>query len=241
MLLLDAGPSSSSTSSTIVDLTGPAPRVIREGAVSRERLEVHLPGLLPSAKGPDAKPEPDPAAEPDPDRDAGSDPEVVPDADSDPPFRILFVCTGNTCRSPMAEGLAREMIRARGWTGVEVSSAGVFASPGAPASEGALEAFSRAGMDLSRHRSRQVGPHLLDESDLVLTMTRSHLNSLAMMDALDVPAATLAMFADPDGALGHGDVSDPIGGPPDVYDATLSELRTLVWEALDRLEEQVEP
>lgn len=169
---------------------------------------------------------------------------VIPAIDSEhaaPPFRILFVCTGNTCRSPIAEVLAREMIRARGWSGVEVSSAGVFAQAGAPASEGAREAAARAGMDLSAHRSRQVDAQLLGECDLVLTMTRGHLGSLGMMDLLQRPASTLAQFSDPEGARGHGDVSDPIGGPPEVYDATLSELRALVWQALDRLEDQVEP
>lgn len=210
--LLDAGPSPGTESSTIVDLTGKEPGVIRDGAISRERLAQVIPEL-------------------------GENPKLHSEA----PFHILFVCTGNTCRSPMAETLAREMIQARGWPGVRVSSAGVFASPGAPASAGAQEAVTRAGMDLSGHRSRQVSPMLLDECDLVLTMTRSHLESLAMMDPLELPATTLAGFADPEGRLGHGDITDPIGGPAEVYNATLSELRTLVWEALDRLEEQVTP
>ena len=91
------------------------------------------------------------------------------------PLRVLFVCTGNTCRSPMAEVLARRGVRDRGWEHVEVGSAGVAAFGGAPASGGALRAAARHGLDLSGHAATLLTPGLVEEADLILTMSVSHL------------------------------------------------------------------
>ena len=69
-------------------------------------------------------------------------------------YRVVLVCTGNTCRSPLAEALLRQALAARGVTGVEVSSAGTGAWEGAPASEGAYLVALEHGLDLSGHRAR---------------------------------------------------------------------------------------
>ncbi len=213
--LLDAGPTPSSVSSTILDLSGHPPRILRVGAVPEERLAPLVPGLGEGV--------------------VASGSSHQPSAGDPPGFRILFVCTGNTCRSPLAEVIARNALRERGWSGVSVGSAGVFASEGSPASEGALEAARRAGLDLSGHRSRLVTPELVEAAGLVLTMTRGHRDLLEQV-GLGGRASTLAAFASDDEPDVQQDVPDPFGGSQETYDRTFVELLHLVGRALDRLE-----
>src|SRR5690606_10687714 len=104
-------------------------------------------------------------------------------------WTMLLVCSGNTCRSPMAEDLAAKILAdARGLgvedletAGVRVISAGVFAMPGQPAAAEAIEVMGKMGLDLSTHRSRTVTPELLREADVVFTMTEAHRRAVADM------------------------------------------------------------
>jgi protein-tyrosine-phosphatase len=144
-------------------------------------------------------------------------------------FNILFICTGNTCRSPMAEVIARDEIARRGWAHVRVASAGVAAGSPSAASEHAVAVARLNGLDLSTHRSRQLTEEMLDWADLVLTMSPSHLASLSRSRAAD-RAAVLGDFSGRPGG-----VSDPYGGPVEVYEDTFRELRELISGALDRL------
>jgi protein-tyrosine phosphatase len=132
--------------------------------------------------------------------------------------KIVFVCTGNTCRSPMAEGMFKhrlaERLRchvdelpARGYV---VSSAGVSALPNDPAAEDSIEALREFGIDLSAHRSRLASADLLARADDVIAMTRSHL--LTIVSRYPVLSGSLRLLCGPD-----GDLDDPIGGGPDVY------------------------
>jgi protein-tyrosine-phosphatase len=92
-------------------------------------------------------------------------------------MRILFVCSANRCRSPMAEAIFRQMVRDNHWTGnnIEIKSAGTFfRTDGAPAMENAITVMAEHGLDISSHRAQSVNGNLLDWADLILTMTATH-------------------------------------------------------------------
>ena len=146
--------------------------------------------------------------------------------------RVLFVCTGNVCRSPLAEVLLRHEADARGLADVEVGSAGTGAWDGAPASEGAYLVALEHDLDLSAHRARLLTRDLLRESDLVLTMSRHHRARVQEL-APDVRVFLLGEYAGRTGA--EAEVADPFGGDLDVYRQTFGQLEELVRVAAGRL------
>lgn len=138
---------------------------------------------------------------------------------------LVFVCTGNTCRSPMAECLTRAMLARRGlqerW---EVRSAGIFAQSGAPASEGAKRAMERRGLSLEAHRSRAVTRDLLEQAALVVGMSANH---IAQLRALYPDCRTpLRAFDDPP-------ISDPYGGDDAAYEQAALDLERQLPALLD--------
>lgn len=136
------------------------------------------------------------------------------------PRTLLFVCTGNTCRSPMAERLAaRRCADISGWS---FASAGVFAANGAPPSDLAVAALRESGIALDDHRARPLSGDMVRTADLVVTMTQGHRDMVLDM----VPEAvekvhTLHSF----GLEGKGnDVMDPFGGGMDTYRLVRDEI-----------------
>lgn len=145
-------------------------------------------------------------------------------------MHLLFVCTGNTCRSPLAEGIARRMIAERQLADVTVASAGTSAWPDAPASDGALLVSLEHGIDLGEHRARQLAPELVAGADLILTMGPHHL------ERAEALGGTGRAFMLTDFANGMArPVSDPFGGDLDVYRATFVELEREIGAVLDRV------
>lgn len=150
------------------------------------------------------------------------------------PMRLLFVCTGNTCRSPMAAVIARAGA-ARRQVEVEVHSAGLMAGPGMPAAEHARAVAAAHGLDLSSHRARTVTPDLLALADLVLGMTARHVDAVRVAS----PGADVRLVTDflpEDHPLAGVPMGDPFGGDLAEYEQTWDELETAIEALLEQLE-----
>jgi len=147
-------------------------------------------------------------------------------------MRILFVCTGNTCRSPLAEALAQKLIVERALTDIDVLSAGTSAWDGAAASDGALLVGMERNLDLGPHRARTLTRELVRDSDLILAMGPHHLERIEALGGsgrsyLVTEYASRGATARP--------VNDPIGGELELYRATADELDQEIRRVFDRI------
>jgi protein-tyrosine-phosphatase len=157
-------------------------------------------------------------------------------------YTILIVCTGNTCRSPMAEGALRTLLERERPGKSVVMSAGIAAATGFPATMFAIEAARIWDCDLSHHKSQPLQPRLVEQADLILCMGPEHLAEVLRQ----VPSARNKAFLFknfPDGRK-HGDtVEDPIGQALEQYNQTFIEigeyLGKFLPEIVRRIDEKV--
>lgn len=153
--------------------------------------------------------------------------------------RILFVCTGNTCRSSMAEALLRHSLLESGLEGkFHISSAGTSAFPGMPASHNAVQALEALGIDLSRHSSSAIDNDIIDKADLILAMTAAHKKRLLQFRP-DIAGKTYTL-AEYVGAEGCKDIEDPFGGDLDTYINCRDEIRRYIEALVNKLKEEGE-
>lgn len=155
-------------------------------------------------------------------------------------YRVLFVCSGNMCRSPIAEGILRDLLdRVADSTdgkapppAIEVSSAGTTTSDGLPPSREAEEVAREAGIDISSHRTRILTREILAESDLILVMQPHHAEAARAL--LPEAADRIHLLTAYAGETGEG-IDDPIGKGREVYRRTFRRLATLIERAFPRI------
>ena len=143
-------------------------------------------------------------------------------------IRVLFVCTGNLCRSPMAEAILRHLAEEKGLS-VEVASAGTHASYGSPMTPLAHDALLSLGINPHNHYSKPLDEDLLNWANLVLVMTQRHLEDIERRFGGSVNLANKLFLLD------EGDIDDPYGGTPEEYVETAKRIRRAIERWLRKL------
>ncbi|RKY27067.1 MAG: hypothetical protein DRP83_03035 [Planctomycetota bacterium] len=149
--------------------------------------------------------------------------------------KIIFICTGNTCRSPMAAGLAKKMLaRELGCKvgqlrdhGVEITSAGLCAGPGSKAAPEAIQTAGAMGADISRHRGKNLTSELIKSCDMVFCMTSFHLAQAQRLAENSKSGHLKVQMLDE-----QQDIPDPIGGDLGVYEQTAKHIEQALRGAL---------
>lgn len=153
---------------------------------------------------------------------------------------VLFVCTGNTCRSPMAEGLFRHLLAGKlgckshelDDRGAIVMSAGIAAMLGGRAAAEAIDALTPLGVDLTAHESQPLTEQLVRHADLILAMTRSHRQAI-LAEWPDAASRVKLLCRD------EADVPDPVGGPAEQYERCLAQMKPELEKWADQVAEEL--
>lgn len=157
-------------------------------------------------------------------------------------MNVLFVCTGNTCRSPMAEELADDAAGRSRTVDFNFKSAGTFACEGEPATPEAIEVMDEVGLNIERHRAQQFGKELAEWADVILCMEANHIEAMeAMAPDEESKMHTLLGFAvGVDGYPGETgyDVKDPYNEDIEDYRVARDQIAEAVEKALGRLERE---
>lgn len=149
-------------------------------------------------------------------------------------MKVLFVCTGNTCRSAMAEGLFNALARSAEKE-FKAKSAGIFAIDGYPASDEAIKALKEDyDIDISGHTSKSINHEDVREADLILTMTESHKHTIIKR----YPEYSDKIFTLKEYIGLSGDISDPYGMGIDVYKKTARELNDAISMVIEKLSKE---
>ena len=149
---------------------------------------------------------------------------------------ILLVCTGNTCRSPMAEVILRDLLTKKfpdqmgeSRQAAHVASAGLSAFPGGPASDEAQRVVKKRGLNLGSHQSRSVTERSIRHADFVLTMTRSH--KAAILERLPEYAYKISLLSNSE------DISDPFGGSESIYSDCADQIEANLKEWIGQVDD----
>lgn len=147
-------------------------------------------------------------------------------------MNILFVCTGNTCRSCMAEAIAKNEAEKRNLN-LDIASAGIYAFAGDGPSINSVRVMEEMGLDVACHIATPLSEEILENSDLVLTMTEGHkLNILKNNPSLGSKVFTMLEYIGEE-----GDIADPFGGDISVYRECANQIKITIEKIFEKIKE----
>jgi protein-tyrosine-phosphatase len=146
-------------------------------------------------------------------------------------MNLLFVCSGNTCRSPMAEALARKIAQRRGIENLNISSAGTNAWDNVPSTDEALLVGMEREIDLTGHRARKLTPAIVSEADLIFVMTPGHLEQVKQLGG----RGKVHVIDEYTSGTTNQGIADPYGGDLEAYRHTADVLEEELEKLFDRL------